>query len=78
MLSLQTDDNYYNWLKDLKKSTKTSQIKAGLAVNNHLILLYWQLAKQITEKQKNALPTIEQLTSELNKETETDNAYDIS
>ena len=78
MLSLQTDDNYYNWLKDLKKSIKTSQIKAGLAVNNHLIFLYWQLAKQITEKQKNALPTIEQLTSELNKETETDNAYDIS
>lgn len=68
---LQADDTYHNWLKDLKKSIKTSQIKAALAVNNQLILLYWQLGKQITEKQENAKwgsGFIDQLSKDLKEE----------
>ncbi|MGC4127966.1 MAG: PDDEXK nuclease domain-containing protein [Bergeyella sp.] len=45
---------YGNWLKNLKHQIKNSQIKAVLAVNSELILLYWDLGRQIVEKQENA------------------------
>ena len=45
---------YGNWLKNLKSQIKNSQIKAALAVNRELILLYWDLGKQIVEKQEHA------------------------
>jgi hypothetical protein len=42
-----------NWLTDLKANIKSTQIKA-LAVNSSLIQLYWEMGKQIVEKQENA------------------------
>ncbi len=46
--------DYRNWLVDLKTKIKQSQIKAALAVNSQLIMLYWDLGKEIVEKQQNA------------------------
>lgn len=46
--------DYKNWITNLKLKIKQSQIKAALAVNSQLILLYWDLGKQIVEKQENA------------------------
>ncbi|ANH82220.1 hypothetical protein A8C56_15740 [Niabella ginsenosidivorans] len=43
---------YGNWLKDLKQQIKNSRIKAVLVVNSQLILLYWDLGRQIVEKQE--------------------------
>ena len=43
---------YRDWLHDLKKQIKTGQIKASLSVNSQMIMLYWDLGRQIAEKQK--------------------------
>lgn len=48
------NDDYKNWLKELKSTIQQSQIKAALAVNSQLILLYWDMGRQIEEKQENA------------------------
>lgn len=52
-IKLQNND-YKNWLIDLKSKIKHSQIKASVAVNSQLILLYWQLGQDIADKQENA------------------------
>lgn len=48
------NDDYKNWLKELKSKIQQSQIKAALAINSQLILLYWDMGRQIEEKQENA------------------------
>ena len=40
-------------VKGIKIKIKESQIKAALSVNSQLILLYWDLGRQIVEKQEN-------------------------
>ena len=62
---------YRDWLHDLKQQIKTGQIKAALSVNSQMIMLYWDLGKQITEKQENAKwgsGFIEQLSKDLRDE----------
>lgn len=56
---------------ELKSSIKQSQVKAALAVNSQLILLYWDLGRQIAEKQEKAkwgTGFIDQLSKDLKKE----------
>ena len=50
--SLFSDDNYADFLNDLKKRIRTAQIKAALAVNQELVLLYWSIGNDILAKQK--------------------------
>lgn len=45
------DKAYKDWLIDLKNKVRTAQLKAAVAVNTELTLLYWELGKMITEKQ---------------------------
>ena len=62
---------YRNWLCDLKQQIKTGQIKAALSVNSQMIMLYWNLGRQIVEKQEKAKwgsGFIEQLSKDLRKE----------
>ncbi|MBX9782182.1 MAG: PDDEXK nuclease domain-containing protein [Chitinophagaceae bacterium] len=59
---------YKNWITNLKAVIKQRQLKAAVAVNSQLILLYWELGKQITEKQelsKWGSGFIEQLSKDL-------------
>ena len=61
---------YRQWLSDLKQQIKIGQIKAVLSVNSQMIMLYWDLGRQITEKQKTAKwgsGLIEQLSKDLSK-----------
>ena len=44
-------DDYHDWFRDLKLQIQKSQIKAALSVNSQLILLYWDIGRQISEKQ---------------------------
>ncbi|MBD1848338.1 hypothetical protein H6F89_34320 [Cyanobacteria bacterium FACHB-63] len=44
--------NYEAFLSDLKQRIRTAQIRAALAVNRELILLYWQIGKEILERQQ--------------------------
>ncbi|MGK2861134.1 MAG: PDDEXK nuclease domain-containing protein [Chitinophagaceae bacterium] len=55
---------YHQWLQQLKERIRSSQIKAALRVNAELLSLYWDLGKEILNKEKNAgwgtgfLPTL--------------------
>ena len=41
------DNEYRNWIKELKSRYKQSQIKAAIRVNSELIRFYWELGKDI-------------------------------
>jgi len=45
------DKEYAIWFSDLKKKVRAAQLKAAVAVNSQLILLYWDLGKMIAEKE---------------------------
>ena len=43
--------DYKDWLQSLKRRIQQSQIKAAIQVNSELLHLYWQMGKNIVEKQ---------------------------
>lgn len=43
---------YEDFLKELTQSIRHAQLRAGLAVNRELILLYWHIGYEILERQK--------------------------
>lgn len=49
---LPIDRHYKSFLKDIKERLKTAQIRAAMAANSELVKFYWQLGKDIIEKQK--------------------------
>ena len=44
---------YASFLADLKTRIRSAQVKASLAVNSELILLYWDIGREILGRQKN-------------------------
>jgi predicted nuclease of restriction endonuclease-like (RecB) superfamily len=54
MSDLLKNTEYKSWLSVLKSTIRQRQMKAVLSVNSELILMYWELGKQIVEKQVNA------------------------
>ncbi|MGK7896886.1 MAG: YhcG family protein [Xenococcus sp. (in: cyanobacteria)] len=44
-------DNYDEFLHSLKERIRQAQIKAALAVNQELVLLYWQIGQDILQRQ---------------------------
>lgn len=44
-------EGYIDWLADLKTRIHTAQQRAALAVNRELVLLYWQIGKDILARQ---------------------------
>jgi predicted nuclease of restriction endonuclease-like (RecB) superfamily len=68
---LQTSKSYLELLAKLKEQIRTAQVKAALAVNSELVLLYWRIGRQILERQtskgwgKNVIPRLSKdLTTE--------------
>ena len=49
--SMIPPDSYELFLIALKKRIRTAQVKAALAVNKELILLYWQIGRDILQRQ---------------------------
>lgn len=49
---LPGDDQYAAFLNSLKTRIRTAQVKAALAVNRELVLLYWQLGRDILARQE--------------------------
>ena len=45
-------EDYSNWLADLKQRIQSAQQRATLAVNRELVLLYWQIGRDIIERQQ--------------------------
>ncbi len=51
---MKTDQEYIQWLSELKKRFRQSQIKAAVRVNSELIQFYWNLGRDIVERQFNS------------------------
>ncbi len=46
-------DNYDDFFRNLKERIRSTQVKAALAVNQELVLLYWQIGREILQRQQN-------------------------
>lgn len=51
---IKSSAEYKQWLIDLKKQIRQSQLKAAVKVNSELISLYWSMGKDIVGKQEKA------------------------
>ena len=49
MTSISTE--YKHWLTEIKQQIRRSQIKAAVKVNAELLRLYWDLGREISERQ---------------------------
>ncbi len=47
-------DGYDEFLRGLKERIRTAQVKAALAVNRELVLLYWRIGQDILERQRHS------------------------
>jgi len=66
-----TDENYTTFLRSLKERIRQAQVKAALAVNQELILLYWQIGRDILERQQEqgwGAKVIDRLAKDLKRE----------
>ena len=52
--NLSVDKQYEKWIVELKDKIRTTQIKAAMTVNRELLNLYWELGRDICEKQEKA------------------------
>ncbi|MEO1144421.1 MAG: PDDEXK nuclease domain-containing protein [Cyanobacteria bacterium J06638_22] len=65
------DKQYSAFLQDLKARIRTAQVKAAIAVNQELILLYWQIGQDILIRQQAegwGAKVIERLSQDLQRE----------
>ncbi|WP_083206701.1 YhcG family protein [Chryseobacterium sp. CBo1] len=46
----KSNEQYIRWILDLKQKIQQSQIKAAIQVNSALIEMYWDLGKEISER----------------------------
>jgi predicted nuclease of restriction endonuclease-like (RecB) superfamily len=51
---LKRNNDYADFIREIKNRVQSAQIKAIIAVNRELIGLYWELAEKIVAKQKNS------------------------
>jgi len=50
----KTNNDYRQWLIDLKSKIRQSQIKAAVRVNEELLRLYWKMGQDIVVRQMEA------------------------
>ena len=61
---------YRDWLIDLKARIRKAQTHAFAAVNSELVLLYWQIGKDILARQERqgwGAKVVDQLSADLRK-----------
>jgi len=61
-------EGYDDFLRDLKQRIRTAQVRAVLAVNRSLVLLYWQIGRDILTRQQQqgwGAKVIERLSADL-------------
>lgn len=64
-------DGYNDFLHTLKEQIRTAQVRASLALNRELILLYWQIGREILDRQRRqgwGAKVIEKLSVDLRHE----------
>lgn len=47
---INTPEGYNSWFVELKERIHSAQQRASLAVNQELVLLYWQIVQQVVEQ----------------------------
>lgn len=65
---MQLDNSYKEWLEHLKSKIRSAQLKAAIGVNSQLLQLYWELGKDIVQKQNQSKwgdAVLEQLSLDL-------------
>ena len=63
--------NYETFLSELKTRVRAAQVKAALAVNSELVMLYWQIGRAILEQQAAngwGAKVIDRLSADLKRE----------
>lgn len=68
---LPEDENYAAFLRGLKDRIQHAQVRAALAVNQELVLLYWHIGREILARQKQegwGSKVIERLARDLKRE----------
>jgi DUF1016 N-terminal domain len=81
MKEIVKNKDYKKWLLELKTAIKQTQLKAAVAVNSQLIMLYWDMGRQIVEKQENAKwgsGFIDQLSKDLKMEFPDTGGFSVS
>lgn len=71
MENLTVDTDYKTFLLDVKQRYRSAQLKAVYAINQEMILFYWELGKKILEKQETSLwgsKFLDQLSQDLQRE----------
>jgi len=48
------NEDYKNWLREIKQSFKQAQLTAAVKVNSTLLKFYWQLGSEIAKKQQSS------------------------
>lgn len=69
--SLSSFEGYDIFLNDVKTRIRTAQVKAKLAVNQELVLLYWQIGREILTRQQQqgwGAKVIDQLSKDLQQD----------
>jgi predicted nuclease of restriction endonuclease-like (RecB) superfamily len=72
------DKDYLDWIEDLKGRIRTAQIKASIAVNKEMMMLYWDIGKSIVEKQDQfswGSKIVEQMAKDLKRELPDTNGF---
>jgi predicted nuclease of restriction endonuclease-like (RecB) superfamily len=62
--------SYGRFLADLKGRIRAAQLRASLAVNRELVLLYWQIGRDILDRQERenwGAKVIDRLAADLKK-----------
>ncbi len=49
-MTIKTQEEYINWVKDIKQKISKAQIKASISVNTEMIILYLSIGKSISDK----------------------------
>jgi predicted nuclease of restriction endonuclease-like (RecB) superfamily len=71
MTGLKLPNDYDSFLKGLKERVRAAQLRASLAVNRELVLLYWGIGREILARQKEhgwGASVIDRLAADLRQE----------
>lgn len=64
-------EGYVEWLKEIKERIRSAQQRAVLAANNEMIVVYWQIGRDILERQEQqgwGAKVVERLAADLRRE----------
>jgi molecular chaperone DnaK (HSP70) len=66
---LKSNNEFYEWINELKQTIKSARQKATATINSHVQELIWEIGKEISSKQNTwGLNIIEYVAKELNYE----------